>query len=163
MKIVSGYKGTEGEMAMMRGEVHGQIGSIDSMLPLIKNGDAHALLVIGDKRLKEFPDVPTLYELAPPEQKPVVDLMVAQAMISRPYAGPPGIAPDRVKILRDAFEKAWNDPGLLADAQKMGRPIDFRDGATVEAIVKGALDQPEEVVQMLKETMGTKKKKKKKK
>jgi tripartite-type tricarboxylate transporter receptor subunit TctC len=162
MKLVSGYKGTEGEMAMMRGEVHGQIGSIDSMMPLIKNGDARALLVIGDERLKDFPEVPTLYERAPADMKPVVDLMVAQGLISRPYAAPPGMAPDRVKVLREAFEKAWKDPGMLADAEKMGRPIDFRDGETVAKIVEGALQQPEDVVTLLKEATGTAKKKKKK-
>lgn len=158
LKIVSGYKGTEGEMAMMRGEVDGQIGSMDSMMPLIKNGDARAILVIGDERLKELPDVPTLYEYAPADQTPVVDLMVSQGLISRPYAGPPGIPPERVKILREAFEQAWRDPGLLADAKKMGRPIDFRSGETVAKIVKGALNQPASVVKMLKEATGMDKK-----
>ena len=148
---------------MMRGEIHGQVGSIDSMMPLIKNGDAHAVMVIGDERLKEFPDVPTLYEYAPPEQKAVVDLMVAQGLISRPYAAPPDVSPERLKVLREAFEKAWSDPGMLADAQKMGRPVDLRNGDTVAKIVKGALNQPDEVVDMLKDTMGTAKKKKKKK
>ncbi|MDF1553645.1 MAG: tripartite tricarboxylate transporter substrate binding protein [Deferrisomatales bacterium] len=163
MKLVSGYKGTEGEMAMMRGEVHGQIGSIDSMLPLIKNGDAHPMMVIGDERLKEFPDVKTLYEYAPPEQKAVVDLMVAQGLISRPYAAPPDVSPERLQVLREAFEKAWKDPEMLSHAEKMGRPIDFRGGETVAKIVQGALNQPAEVVAMLKDTMGTAKKKKKKK
>ena len=163
MKLVSGYKGTEGEMAMMRGEIHGQVGSIDSVMPLIKSGDAHPMMVIGDERLKEFPDVPTLYEYAPPEQKPVVDLMVAQGLISRPYAAPPGVSPERLQILREAFEKAWADPEMLSNAEKVGRPIDLRNGETVAKIVTGALNQPAEVVAMLKDTMGTAKKKKKKK
>jgi tripartite-type tricarboxylate transporter receptor subunit TctC len=88
---------------------------------------------------------------APKEQKPLVDLMVTQALISRPFAGPPGIPADRLKVLRDAFEKSWKDPKLVADAAKMGRPIEFVGGEEVASIVKSALDQPKEVVDFLKE------------
>jgi tripartite-type tricarboxylate transporter receptor subunit TctC len=151
IKVVPGFQGTEGEMAMMRGEVHGQIGSTDSILRMTQTGDAVPILMIANKRLPEYPDVPTLYEVAPKAQKPLVDLMVTQALISRPFAGPPGIPADRLKILRAAFEKSWKDPKLVADAKKMGRPIEFVGGEEVEAIIKSALDQPKEVVDFLKE------------
>ena len=151
IKVVPGFQGTEGEMAMMRGEVHGQIGSTDSILRMTKTGDAVPILMVAHKRLAAYPDVPTLYEVAPKEQKPLVDLMVTQALISRPFAGPPGIPADRLKILRDAFEKSWKDPKLVADAAKMGRPIEFVGGEEVEGIIKSALNQPKEVIDFMKE------------
>jgi tripartite-type tricarboxylate transporter receptor subunit TctC len=150
IKVVPGFQGTEGEMAMMRGEVHGQIGCTDSILRMTKTGDGVPILMIANKRLDAYPDVPTLYEVAPKEQKALVDLMVTQALISRPFAGPPGIPAERLKILRDAFEKSWRDPKLVADAEKMGRPIEFVGGEEVADIIKSALDQPKEVVDFLK-------------
>ena len=151
IKVVPGFQGTEGEMAMMRGEVHGQIGSTDSILRMTKTGDGVPILMIAKDRLAAYPEVPTLYEVAPAGQKPLVDLMVTQALISRPFAGPPGIPADRLKVLRDAFEKSWKDPKLVADAEKMGRPIEFVNGKEVEEIVKSALDQPKEVIDFMKE------------
>ena len=151
IKVVPGFRGTEGEMAMMRGEVHGQIGSTDSLLPMVESGDAHPVLVIDQKRLEAFPDVPTLPEVAPADQKALVDLMITQGLISRPFAGPPGIPEDRLQVLREAFEKSWKDPKMTADAERMGRPIEFVNGPEVAEIVNSALDQPAEVVAFMKE------------
>jgi hypothetical protein len=39
--------------------------------------------------------------------------------IGRPILGPPGIPPERVKILRRAFDAVMRDPAFLADAAKM--------------------------------------------
>ena len=153
LKMVTGYKGTEGEMAMMRGELDGQIGSADSMLPLVESGDGHPILVIGKKRLKDFPDVPTLYEVSDEKNKSLVDFMVSQALISRPYAATPDIPQERYEILQDAFEKAWSDPELLAEAEKIGRPIDYISGQEVSELMEGALNQPEHIVKILKEAV----------
>ena len=153
IKIVPGYKGTEGEMAMMRGEIHGQVGSIDSMLPLAASGDAHPILVIGNERLKDFPDVPTLYEVAPQEHMALVDLMVSQGLLSRPFAGPPDMPEERYQVLQDAFEKAWKDPETVKQAEKMGRPLTYLGGPEVAKIVKSSLNQPPEVVEFLKKAV----------
>jgi tripartite-type tricarboxylate transporter receptor subunit TctC len=150
-KVIAGYEGTEGEMAMMRGEVHATIGSIDSMLPLVENGDAYPILAISNEPLKEFPDVPLIYEYVKKEYKNVADFMVSQALISRPFAGPPGIPEDRHNVLLEAFEKAWNDPELLAEAEKTNRPVTFFNGHEVAELVKNALNQPQDVIELLKE------------
>ena len=152
VKVVPGYKGTEGELAMMRGEIHGQIGSMDSMMPLVDNGEAHPILVIDRQRLPEYPDVPTLYEVTPPEYQALVDLMMSQVLLGRPFAGPPNIPEDRVQILREAFEKAWSDPEVMEQARKMGRPVNYVNAREAEAAVKKALNQPPEVIDFLKAT-----------
>jgi tripartite-type tricarboxylate transporter receptor subunit TctC len=153
MKMITGYSGTEGELAMMRGEIHGQIGSIDSMKGIIESGDAKPILIIGNKPLEEYPDVPLIYDYSNEMVKPLIDLMVSQALISRPYAGPPNIPEDRFAVLQEAFEKALTDPELLEEAKKIGRPIEYLPGAEVLEIIKGATDQPEEVVEKLREIM----------
>lgn len=151
MKMITGYEGQEGELAMLRGEIHAMIGSVDSMLPLIESGDAIPVLVIGNKPLKEFPDAPVVYDYSKPEVKPLIDLMVSQALISRPYAAPPNIPPERFAVLYEAFEKAWNDPELIKEAEKMGRPLEFLPGPEVLEIIKGSINQPPHVVELLKQ------------
>jgi hypothetical protein len=40
----------------------------------------------------------------------LVKVIVASDEFGRPLVAPPGVAPDRIKLLRDAFNKAVNDP-----------------------------------------------------
>jgi len=148
-KLVSGYQGNEADMAMMRGEIHGQIGSYTTMKPLIENGDAIPILMINNKRMDEYPDVPNILELSPEKTRPLADFMVSQGLITRPFAGPPGIHQERLDILREAFEKACQDPGLLADAEKMDITIELITGGEVEQLVKDALNQPPELVELI--------------
>lgn len=158
VKMVPGYSGQEGDLAMMRGEVHGQVGSWDSMRGMVERGEAVPLVIIGKARLKEQPNVPLLSELAPAAMKEVVALMGSQAMLSRPIAGPPGMEPTRAQTLQDAFRKALADPDLLANAQKAKLPIDFMDGPETAAVVKDAMNQPEDVIKLLKEVTAPAKK-----
>lgn len=148
--IVVGYEGTDAEMAMMRGEVHGTVGTADSMLPLATAGEAFPALAIYKSPLKDFPDVPLLQDIVPADRKGLAAFLISQASISRPFAGPPGIPEDRVKILAEAFEKTLKDPDLLNDAEKLKRPINFFSAEEVEGLVKTALNQPPEVIELLK-------------
>ena len=150
-KLVTGYKGNEADMAMMRGELHGQIGSFTSMKPLISNGDAIPILMINNKRVDEYADVPNIFEITPEKTKPLANFMVSQGLITRPFAGPPDIPQDRLDILREAFEKSCKDPDLLADAEKMDLTIELITGEEVEQLVKDALNQPPELIELIKE------------
>ena len=38
--------------------------------------------------------------------------------MGRPFFGPPGMPNDRLKLLRDGFNKMMNDPELIAEAKK---------------------------------------------
>lgn len=151
VRMIPGYAGQEADLAMLRGEVDGQVGTLDSMQGMIDRGDARALLVIGKNRPKSLPDTPLLSERAPAAMDKVVALMGSQTMLSRPVAGPPGMDATRTATLREAFRKALSDPELLANAQKAKLPIDFMDGAETEAIVRAALQQPADVIQLIKE------------
>ena len=48
----------------------------------------------------------------------VVKLMLAPEDIGRSLFAPPGVPPDRVKVLRDGFMKMMKDPDVVAEAQK---------------------------------------------
>lgn len=154
LKAVPGYPGSSDiDLAIIRGELDGRIGSYDSVRNMIENGEVRPLLVVGSEKIQELPDIPLIRDVAPPENKALIDLMIAQAELSRPIAAPPGLPEDRTKVLREAFAKAFADPDLLAKAKELKLPIEYMSGEETEKIVKQALNQPPEVVKFIKENI----------
>jgi tripartite-type tricarboxylate transporter receptor subunit TctC len=82
-------------------------------------------------------------------------VILAANEIGRPIVATPGIPPDRVKILREAFMKAMNDPELLDDAKKKRLDIGPVTGEELEALGKEIIAQPPEVVARMKKLLGT--------
>jgi len=77
------------------------------------------LACMGDKRLANFPDVPTLMELG----------YNVNINTFRGIGGPKGLPADRVKILHDAFKKMMEEPEFVQTLTKMGLGIDYRSTA----------------------------------
>lgn len=63
---------------------------------------------------------------------------------------PPGTPAERLKILRDAFQKSLQDPGLVAEAKKGGLDMDPVPGEQLENLIKRVLDQPPEVLKRVR-------------
>ena len=59
--------------------------------------------------------------------------MLAADEFGRPIVFPPGVPADRVKIIRDAFNKTINDPALLAEAEKRRLDIDPATGEELDS------------------------------
>jgi tripartite-type tricarboxylate transporter receptor subunit TctC len=74
--------------------------------------------------------------------------------LGRPFIAPPGMAPDRVKTLRDAFMKTVNDPALLAEAEKRRWEAKPVSGERLEALARDVIAQPPEVISRMKEVLG---------
>ena len=62
---------------------------------------------------------------------------------------PPGVPPDRVKVLRDGFMKMMKDPDVVAEAQKRRFEPNPLSGEEIEGLIKG-LVQPPEVIERMK-------------
>ena len=155
-KIVTGYGGGEGELAMMRGEIDGEAMSWSQALPIVENGEARVLMFNSDKPIKGYEQIPLLPNIVGDEYKSLMDLLLFLVLFNRPCAGPPGITSDRISILREAFKKSWEDPQLLKQAEKIGVPINYIGHEKGIDLVKSALKQPPEVVKLLKEAYGVK-------
>ena len=54
----------------------------------------------------------------------------------------PGVPPDRVKILRDAFNRTMQDKEFLAELDKRKFDLDPVPGEELEKIVKEVMSQP---------------------
>jgi tripartite-type tricarboxylate transporter receptor subunit TctC len=72
---------------------------------------------------------------------------------ARPMLAPPGTPPNRVKILREAYEKGSNDPALLAEAKKLRIDVEPSKGEELQKRAGDVLEQPAEVVEQVKKLL----------
>jgi tripartite-type tricarboxylate transporter receptor subunit TctC len=149
-KVLTGYQGTDDQLAIRRGEVHASISSRSSWDAFVKNGYGHFVVQIGGNQT----DLPQLADLVTdPGAKALVALVQSQGDISRLTAGPPGIPQDRLDALRSAYRRAMEDPEMQAKASKLERPLEPAYGEDVRRMVKAALTQSPETIALLKEAL----------
>jgi tripartite-type tricarboxylate transporter receptor subunit TctC len=165
LHMVLGYGGGgEMNLAIEKGEVHCRAGTVSAYVgreptrTWITKGFVRALVQSGAKRYAKLPDVPTVYELMETHKTPEATKRLARVLLSsgdlgRPFIAPPGMPAERVKVLREAFAKAMNDPALMADAQKRQWDLDPLGGEELEAIAKEIIVQPPEVIERMKKLL----------
>ncbi len=147
LDIVTGFNGNEGEMAMMRGEVAGQMGSLSSLEPYVKNNGGKVIMALGAAPDSGIPDGLSLAKTE--DGKALMSLVAATSVLGRLTAAPPNTDPDRVADLRDAYMKALNDPDLQKEADKLGIPIDPAGGEQVAKMIGDALNQSPKSVEII--------------
>lgn len=155
IKPIAGYNGNEDQMAMRRGEIDLGSGSISAFEAFIKNNYGRSLFAIGGKT----PGVPQLRDLVKnpsKEASAIISLIESQGEISRLTAGPPDIPADHLKVLRDSYKKALEEPELIQRGEKLGLPIEPAIGDDVAKMVKAALDQSPETVTLITKILKTK-------
>jgi tripartite-type tricarboxylate transporter receptor subunit TctC len=150
-KLIPGYGGGEAEMAVLRGEVAGMLGSLSSLRPYVERGQGRYLLRVGgDEAL--LPSVPDAAGLTSTEKgRALIALMAAQAELGRLTAAPPGVPAPRLAVLRQAYAKALADPELIAQAKRLQLPLTPLAGDEVERRVAAALAQPPDTQAMIRE------------
>lgn len=156
-KIVLGYgSANEVNLALERGEVLGR-GSNSWMSYMFQHPtwvNEKKIVPLFQMTLERDPmlkDVPTLLELArTDEQRAVISLLATTETIGRAMMGPPGMAADRVALLRKAFAAAINDPKLKADAEKAKLELQPIEGTRLQALVEKISSASPEVVARFK-------------
>lgn len=145
LNIITGFDGSvEVAAAMNRGEIDLTSGSVDSRFNSLQNGDERPLLVMGmekDSLVSNAPILPEVQKLLPGEGYAIMKAYANVTEASRPVAAPPGVAKDRLEFLREAFKKAMTDPTLVAQANKLHRPLDWRSGDQVREYFVDALER----------------------
>jgi tripartite-type tricarboxylate transporter receptor subunit TctC len=164
--LVMGYKGgAEQDLAFERGEVVCRSLSIPTFFarePFTtwrKKNMVRILMQTGRKRDPRMPDVPTIHELmseykTPAVTRSLVTVILAGGDLGRPFITPPGLAADRLKTLRDAFQKTMTDPAFLADVKTRKLEADPVFGEQLETIAKEAINPSREVVEKMKKLLG---------
>lgn len=147
LKIVSGYSSSSDIMlAIERKEVDGRAGSYTSVRPFI---DRNLVAPVIRARATEpgIEKLPVDEDLAPnPRAKAIMALRSAPEVVGRPYVMPPSTPPALVKIMRDAFAKAIEDPELKEEAKKAKMDLNYVTGDEALKVMKEVLAQPKDVV-----------------
>jgi tripartite-type tricarboxylate transporter receptor subunit TctC len=163
--VVMGYRGgAEQDLAFERGEVVCRALSIPTFFarePFTtwrKKGMVRILMQTGRKRDVKMPDVPTIHELmneykTPANTRALVAAVLASGDLGRPFITPPGISPERLKMLRDAFRKTMGDPAFLADVKTRKFEIDPDYGEDLETIAREVVSQPREIAERMKKLL----------
>jgi tripartite-type tricarboxylate transporter receptor subunit TctC len=154
-RLITGFPGgTEVLLSMQRREVDGRCGWSWSSLV---SRDKHFLddnlvtvpLQLGLENNPDIPNVPlVLDQTNDPKQKAALKLIFSRQVMARPFAAPPGLPPDRVKALRDAFDATMKDPDFLAEMKKLDLEVRPQSGAKVEQLVKEVYSYPPDVVKI---------------
>jgi tripartite-type tricarboxylate transporter receptor subunit TctC len=153
VRIVTGYRGmTQSYLAMQRGEAQALCGlvrtHIRSLWPEdVKQGRFKIVVQMGPKKTDALGPVPSIYEfLKPGQDRRVLEFHFNTKLLGRPLAGPPGMQPERLDILRKAFEQTARDPAFLADAEKSLLDIDPADHTQVEQLLAQFANYPKDVL-----------------
>lgn len=162
-KIVEGYTGQDLQLAIERGEVAGR--GAYNWTNLRDNSDwvqtkkVNLLVQMGSKRAPDLPNLPLMHELAKDKlAREVLKLISLSPSVGRPFVAPPGLAADRIALLRKAFNATMEDPQFLADSTKSKLPILPTPGEELAELVKGIVEAPAEVIAYAKDAMASAKK-----
>ena len=157
---VMGYPGArQYSLALRQGEVdmssNTKSSFLDQLGDMLKDGKLTVLAQAGTlkgERDKDFPDVPTIKELATTEKgKEIADMTLFFAHYGRPYVLPKDVPAERVKILRDAFNKTMEDPKFLAEAKKLHRPVEPLSGEELQKVLNKDVNPSPEMYEIVSE------------
>jgi tripartite-type tricarboxylate transporter receptor subunit TctC len=123
-----------------------------------KNFDRH-IVQTSRKRDSRAADVPTTHEIfdqykVPASSRRVAQVVLAAGDFGRPVIVTPGTPAERVKILREAFQKTLNDSEVLAEAKKARMDMEPTSGEDLESLAKEIFDSPPDVLERVKKILG---------
>jgi tripartite-type tricarboxylate transporter receptor subunit TctC len=162
MKIVTGYPGaSDFLLAVERQEADGTAGVSWSSLAASKpewiaNKRINVIVQLGLKKHPEMNPAPLIMDFAKNDSdRGVLELIFSRQDMAYPVVAPPGTPPERVAVLRKAFEAVLRDPEYLADAKKQHLEAEFMRGEDVERLIKRVVASPPEVIERARKAIET--------
>jgi tripartite-type tricarboxylate transporter receptor subunit TctC len=159
-RLVSGYPASnEAMLAMERGEVEGASSSWAAVSvgkkEWLRDKKIRIILQTAPERTRDLPDAPALPEIGTSaEDKQVYQLYASGSAIGRTVIAPPNLPPERVRILRDAFNAMVKDPDFIADIQKLNVDLEPLPGERVQELIVRTLNVPQAVRERAKLAFG---------
>jgi tripartite-type tricarboxylate transporter receptor subunit TctC len=153
VRMIPNYGGGETQMGILRKEIEGIVGGLETWEELIKQGEAAPILAFDARRYPGAPNVPTLTELVKtPRGKAIAAYIASESELARAVFAPPGLPPAITAALRTAFMKALSNEELKKLVAKMKRdPFDPLSGEEVAADLHAALDLPGDVRALIRQ------------
>lgn len=162
-KLVGGYPGSrEIALALDRGEIDGICGyhwsSLVSQKPeWLSEKRVNVLVQLG---FKSHPDadklgVPMIWKFVKDEtDKRVIELVLGQLVVGRPYVMPPGTPPERVAAMREAFIRTMQDKDFLAEAAHAKLDVDPAPGEDVQKLLERMYATSPAIIRRAAEAIG---------
>jgi tripartite-type tricarboxylate transporter receptor subunit TctC len=151
-KVVGGYRGTSDlNLAIERGEVAGRLGwcwdCVKAEKPnWVGDKQINVPLQLGLQKHPEL-DAPMAIDLAPDDEaRQIMRLVFGSQEMARPFVAPPGVPADRIAALRRAFEATVTDKDFLAEAQKMGMPVNISYWHELETLIRDVYATPDPII-----------------
>ena len=152
-KVVTGYPGAaDFLLAVERQEADGTAGVSWSGLNAAKpewiaNKRINVMVQLGLKKHPGMDPAPLVMEYAKNDSdRGVLELIFARQDMAYPIVAPPGTPPERVAVLRKAFEAVLHDSEYLAEAKKQHLESNFMRGEEIEALIKRVAASPPDVI-----------------
>ena len=159
-RVVTGYPGANDFLlAVERGEADGTAGvswsSIIAGKPeWVREHKINILVQLGTRKHPDLGAAPLITEYAKnASDLGVLELIFARQEMAYPVVAPPGIAAERVQLLRQAFDAVMTDPEYLADARRQTLETDAVKGADIAALVERLYASPPEVIARARQAM----------
>lgn len=139
------YKGdAEATVALLGGHIDAQAGGT-ILGNMVDGGKARWLAVFSERRLKKWPDAPTLFDLG----------YKIPASSPTGLVGPANMPPAVVRKLHDAFRAGLNDPGTVSALERNAMDVYYRDGTAYGALIRESYEIEKERVRRAGLLMGT--------
>lgn len=128
-----------GSSAAMTDLLAGRVNMLFDSAPVerVTSGQAKGIAAMSPTRIKQLPDMPTVFEALP--NFPVGDSGWG-------VVGPAGLPPAIVKRLSDALLKIAADPDFIAKAEGRGYGVDGRSPADFAALMRKEYEQYGEII-----------------
>jgi tripartite-type tricarboxylate transporter receptor subunit TctC len=155
---VSGYPGSaEEKLAVERGELEGGCGAWSSVPEeWVKKNLVTSVFRSASTVPPDMPkDIPYLMDIAKTDRdKAIIRLLVSSGDVGRPYIVSAAVPADRLKLLRDGFDKSVADPQFIADATKQRLPVSPKNAAEALKTVEAIYATPDDIVTAAKSISG---------
>jgi tripartite-type tricarboxylate transporter receptor subunit TctC len=141
-------------LAVDRGEVYGSCQSAETLMQArgeaIRSGKLRVVLQAGLHPNPDFPDAPFVFDLAKnEEQRQALRFLYASLTFGRPYLAPPGVPPERVAALRQAFSDTFKDPDFLRAAKTQGYQVDPISGEEMAGMMQELSRTPKPIIDQI--------------
>lgn len=160
VRMVSGYAGLPlAYVAMQQGEAQGMCGLVRTHIKTLWPGDVRdgrfkLIVQMGPKTTDELGPIPSIFKFLKDEKdRKVLEFHFNTKLLGRPLAGPPGIAPERLAMLRKAFQDTMRDPEFLSEAHKANLDIDPATHEQVRELLAQFADYPKDVLERAKQAI----------
>jgi tripartite-type tricarboxylate transporter receptor subunit TctC len=162
-EIIQGFRGgSEIDLAMERGEVHGRGTNPWASYKSTRSGwiaekKLNIIIQVGFEKEADLPNVPLLNDLVKgdKDKEEIANFLTLNVMVGRPIATTPDVPAERVSALRRAYDATVTDPAFVADATKLRAEINSMTGEELQGIIEKIISTPRPLLERVKQAINS--------